>query len=299
MKKITSLLILTSFIFGIEIKNYKAITQNGCLEIESREFKALREFKLDGVDKLLVVDTKSLESLVVANKGYTKKRCSPSRYKELLNYSALPPYPLQNDGITTPKSGIFITTDLCPSSKSGFEKRLYKALIKNFKNPAPVTLFITKRWIEKHKKEFKELKTWDKNKSLDLTWGNHTAYHHYHPKAPLKKNFVLSPEENLTKDILDLEIELLKNGITPSVFFRFPGLISDKKSVELVKGLGLIIVGSNCWLAKGEKFKDGAIILVHGNKNEPKGVKMLIEAIKRGKIKKIDSIKSLEIKEKQ
>jgi len=103
--------------------------------------------------------------------------------------------------------------------------------------------------------------------------------HIYHPKAPLTHNFVLSPEENLTKDILDLEITLLKNGITPSPFFRFPGLVSNAKSVHIVKSLNLIPIGSNTWLAKGEKIKNGSIILVHGNKNEPKGVDMLLKLI--------------------
>lgn len=296
MKKIYSLLILTSFIFGFEVKEYRAINQNICFEIDKKEFKALREFKFDGVDKLLAVDTSSMDSLIIEDKNYSKKECNKdSKYQKLLTISSSPPYPLQNDGITTPKRGIFITTDLCPSSKKGFEERLYKALIQNFQNPAPVTLFITKRWIQKHKKSFEQLKSWDKNGSLKITWGNHTAYHHYHPKVPLKQNFVLSPEENLTKDVLDLEVELVKDGITPSVFFRFPGLVSDKKSVELIKELGLITIGSNCWLAKGEKIKDGVVILLHGNKNEPKGVDLLIKAIKDKKIEKIEPINRLDL----
>ena len=102
----------------------------------------------------------------------------------------------------------------------------------------------------------------------------------YHPKAKLKHNFVLSAEENLLKDTLDLEIELLKKGVVPSVFFRFPGLVSDKKTVDTISDLGLIIIGSNTWIAKGEKIKRNSIILLHGNKNEPRGVDMFLKDMK-------------------
>jgi hypothetical protein len=270
--------------------------KNGCFKTAQGEFRVLREFNSNGKKEYLVVDTATLNSGVYLAKNIKLGRCDDSKYQRLLNASAKPPYPLQNDGIRGAKEGVFITTDLCPSSKKGFEKRLYEGLIRSFPNPVPVTLFITKRWIEKHKKAFGELKQWQRAKKLSITWGNHTAYHHYHPKVPLKQNFVLSPEENLSKDILDLELELLKNGITPSVFFRFPGLVSDKKSIELVKSLGLISIGSNCWIAKGQKVKNGSIILVHGNRNEPRGVEMLLRAIESGKIREVNSIKEIELR---
>ncbi len=109
---------------------------------------------------------------------------------------------------------------------------------------------------------------------------------------PLKENFVLSKEENLKKDILDLEIKLIESNETPSIFFRFPGLVSDKKSINTVYNLGLVTIGSNSWLAKGEKPKNGSIILVHGNKNEPKGVDILLKMVKDKNITSLSNIKS-------
>jgi peptidoglycan/xylan/chitin deacetylase (PgdA/CDA1 family) len=296
MKKIIfAILFLISFSFGFEVKNYRVI--NGCFYKNSKEFAALREFYSKNNSYILAVNTSTLKTKIFPKSTFKYQTCKNSRYKRVLNDASSAPFPLQNDGIKGAKSGIFLTTDLCPSRKKGYEKRLYQALIKNFYHPVPVTLFITKRWIQKHQKSFNELKNWAKKRDLDITWGNHTAYHHYSPKAPFSRNFVLLPHENLKKDILDLEIELLKRGVKPSVFFRFPGLVSDKKSVDEVKKLGLIIIGSNTWLAKGEKIKNGSIILVHGNKNEPKGVDLLLKAIKAKKIKQLFPISSLEPKD--
>ena len=170
---------------------------------------------------------------------------------------------------------------MCPSHKKGFDKKLFSYLIKN---NIPFCLFLTKRWAIKHKKEFNYIK-----KAKFITWGNHTATHPYIPHAPLNKNFALIPGYDLKKDVLEMEKFYLTKGITPSVFFRFPGLISDKKTLKIIKDLGLIVIGSNTWLAKGEKIKNNSIILVHGNKNEEKGIKLLLKEIKKIKITPINS----------
>jgi hypothetical protein len=254
----------------------------------------IRTFYKNGVKFQLELDTRTLKTHITA---YSKKQHLPcpgnSAYMHLLTLSSNPPYPLQNDGITHGKNGMFITTDLCPSSKKGFEKEAYEAVIKHFKNPAPISVFVTSLWIKKHKKEFFRLIKWQKDKKLDITWGNHTATHPYTPKAPLKENFVLSRGYNLKKDILNLETALIKHNLTPSVFFRFPGLVSNKKALKTVKSLGLITIGANAWLAKGEFPQKGSIILIHGNKNEHRGIKIFLKLIKEGKIKDIKSLNSI------
>jgi len=273
------LLFISSFLFANTVANYKVVSN--CVIFNSKEYIAIRSLEFNSYKSLLIVDTNTLKTGLILEANSTVTPCSSkilnSRYIKLLSKEKNKNHQLQDDGIVSSSNGIVITTDLCPSSKKGFEKRLYLALIKKFKNPVPVTLFITKRWILKHKQAFNELKEWDKNGSLNITWGNHTAKHIYHPKAKLQENFVLSPEENLTSDILDLEIELFKDGIVPSIFFRFPGLISDTNSINLVTNLGLITIGTNCWLAKGDKINNNSIILLHGNKNEPKGVDIFLK----------------------
>jgi len=290
--KLIFLILINSLLFG-KISDYRAIKE--CINFDKKSFIAIRSFKYSGKKALLIVNPKSLKTYAIYAQPFSScpKNILNSRYIKILEYLKRQKGKLQNDGITAISSNVAITTDLCPSSKKGFEQKLYTTLIKEFKNPVPVTLFITKRWIKHHKKEFEQLKLWQREKKLDITWGNHTAYHIYHPKYPLEHNFVLSKEENLTKDILDLEIELLENGITPSIFFRFPGLVSNKRAKDIVTNLGLITIGSNCWLAKGQKLKEGSIILVHGNKNEPLGVKKLLKLIKEKKIRNLKPLNDI------
>ena len=281
--KLLFFIALIDILFANTISGYTPIQK--CINYNSQPYIAIRSFDLNSKKVLLIVDANTLKTGVILKSSATFEQCpkeiSHSRYFKLLNHAKYETkHKLQNDGIVSSGGGVVITTDLCPSHKKGFEDRLYLALIKRFKKPVPVTLFITKRWILKHKKAFNKLRSWQKEGKLDITWGNHTAKHIYHPKAKLGHNFVLSPEENLAQDTLNLEVELLKKGVVPSVFFRFPGLVSDKKAMDTVSNLGLIAIGSNTWIAKGEKIKQDSIILVHGNKNEPKGVTMLLKYLK-------------------
>jgi len=286
--------IYLSALYAGAVKNYSATF--ACFENDDGiELARIRTFLESNRSMCLAVDTDGLTTHILPSPEKSRvHRCRDSRYTELLKTSSSPPYPLQNDGITGGKNGIYLTTDLCPSSKKGYESRLYTYLSQKLPKPVPVTIFITKRWIEKHPDSMKELEQMDADNHISITWGNHTAYHHYHPGVPLRHNFVLSEEENLTKDILDLEKTLIERGDTPSVFFRFPGLVSDRKSIETVSHLGLITVGSNCWLAKGESVKNGSIILVHGNGNETAGVDMLMKLIKEGMIKQFKPIQKIE-----
>ena len=293
MIKLYFFIFFTLFLsYGKSIENFHPI--NRCIEHNNTKSIAIREFESSNKNYYLIVLPNLLKTAIIYKKSTKITNCNfftQTKYYKLLKSSiSNSKHPLQNDGITKGDRGLYLTIDLCPSSKRGFEERLYKSVIKSFENPVPVTVFITKRWIDSHKKELEELKYWQDSNKLDITWGNHTAKHIYHPKVPLNKNFVLSKEENLKRDILDLEIELIKNSITPSIFFRFPGLVSNKNSLHQVYNLGLITIGSNAWLAKGELPKIGSIILVHGNKNEPKGVDIFLNLIKNSKIKTLKSL---------
>jgi peptidoglycan/xylan/chitin deacetylase (PgdA/CDA1 family) len=264
-----------------DIKGYEAVSFC-CTNRDGDERAIVRKFFLDDRSMTLSVDTQTLETSIVPipSPDCIERDCrKDSLYQSLLHISSSPPYPLQNDGIVSGNSGIFITTDLCPSSKTGFERRLYRTVAKLFTNPVPITVFVTKRWIEKHRESFEELIDMRDRGELSIVWGNHTANHIYHRGMELRHNFILSDEERLTKDILDLEIELLSIGEKPSIFFRAPGLVSDRKSIDTVRALGLITIGADTWIAKGEKIHEGSIILVHGNLNEKRGVDMFLKLI--------------------
>ncbi len=276
-------ILLTIWVLSLSahlLQNYKAV--HYCGKYNEKNVTIIREFILDGNSSLLIVDDDTLQTYIIPKTEIEKAECDKtSHYKELLRISHTPPYPLQNDGITNTGRNIHITTDLCPSSKKGYERRLYIGLAKHLKRPVPVTIFVSGRWIEKHQKAFDELLDMDREGNLSITWGNHTYKHIYHPHITLKHNFVLSSEEKFISDVLDLEKLLISKGVTPSIFFRFPGLVSNRVRVEEVAKLRLITIGSDSWLAKGQKPKNGSIILVHGNKNEPNGVNILLNILKR------------------
>ena len=181
-------------------KNYSPVFF--CFETkDGREFAVIRTFTEENKSMQMMIDTDTLTAYIKPMVKTLGHQCGDSRYTKLLKLASSPPYPLQNDGISSSISGIYLTTDLCPSSKKGYEHRLYRYIIENFPNPIPVTIFVTKRWIDKHPDSMRELEKYNADLNLSITWGNHTAYHHYHPNVPIRKNFVLSPDENLTKEL--------------------------------------------------------------------------------------------------
>lgn len=191
---------------------------------------------------------------------------------------------LQDAGISHgfPKEkGISLTIDLCPSHKP-LDRVIFTSLINAFKKvkiPVPVALSITGRFMLTHGDDIEWLKSLQKAGDLDVTWINHTYNHHFNPQIPLKDNFLLEPGTDINFEILGTEIAMLQHGLIPSVFFRFPGLVSDHSLVDKVIAYGLIPVGTDAWLAKGQNAATGSIVLIHGNGNEPVGVKDFIKLL--------------------
>lgn len=283
MKKSSNIILLflflvTSIVYTKELKkdkkvvlNYTVINQS--IILNTKFYRLIRSFNIEGKKYFLAVDEETLKTIFLRAQKFQFYN-PQTRYNTLLNDYNQFPYILQNDGVTSIDSTdkVYITTDLCPSSKKGYEEQFYKNLIKHYKKPVPITLFISGRWIKRHKQEFLELIKFQKEGKLDITWGNHTNNHRYKPKNDLSENFLLLPNTNIINEVIQLEKLLISNNITPSILFRFPGLISDENAILTIKKLGLIPIGSNTWLAKNQKIQKGSIILVHGNKNEPQGI---------------------------
>jgi hypothetical protein len=101
--------------------------------------------------------------------------------------------------------------------------------------------------------------------------------HPYDYHLDLAHNFMRTAGVEPLAEILSLETLLLEQGITPSVFFRFPGLVSNPTLIETLERLHLVAIGSDAWLAKGQQPKPGSAILIHGNLNEPAGVRLMLE----------------------
>lgn len=177
------------------------------------------------------------------------------------------------------EAGINLTIDLCPSHKP-LDKAIFEDALAAFKgvdSSLPVAVSVSGKWMLNHPQDLQWLKSLVQ-KGIKITWVNHT-YDHVFNTNPLRSNFLLSKHTDLNYEILENEKLMLKNGLIPSIFFRCPGLVSDRAIIEKLLSYGLIAVGSDAWLAKGQQAKNGSIVLIHGNGNEELGVRDFIKLL--------------------
>jgi len=190
---------------------------------------------------------------------------------------------------TQKPKAVFLTMDMCPSRKLGYE-RDFITYLTTLNGKTPIAIAITSAWIERHPQAFEELGS---HPLLDITWVNHTHTHFYDKTLPNHKNFMLHPDTDVAREILELEKTLIEKGMTPSVFFRFPGLIADETLMNALREIYFLIpLGADAWIAKHENVREGSFILIHGNKNEPEGItllkQMLPQLLKRYTFKSIE-----------
>jgi hypothetical protein len=65
---------------------------------------------------------------------------------------------------------------------------------------------------------------------------------------------------------------VLARGMIPSAIFRFPGLVHDANRLRQLSRLSLMPLDADGWIAKGQPIHPRAVVLVHGNGNEPEGI---------------------------
>ncbi|RFZ81656.1 polysaccharide deacetylase [Mucilaginibacter terrenus] len=254
----------------------------------------LRRFEDHGRKFLLLVDQATLNTRTDLESNYTVQQMPLADLRAAFKYL---PYvralssteqhsvAVQDAGIERglPKeTGISLTADLCPSHRS-LDKRIFVDILNEFKaveRPVPVALSVSGLWLNKHQQDLAWLKQMQNDHEINITWVNHSYKHRVSLKAPLKRNFLLEPGTNINYEVLETERDMLRNGLLPSVFFRFPGLVSDQQLVYEITGFGLIPIGTDAWLAKGQQPRAGSIVLIHGNGNEPIGVTDFIELLK-------------------
>lgn len=179
---------------------------------------------------------------------------------------------LDNAGLTRGQKaeGAFLTGDLCPSHKP--LDRGFLASLEQKGAATPIALSVSGLWMLRHAEDFQWLRREKAEGRLDVTFVNHSFRHPYRPGLADGKNFLLMPGVDFTAEVLELERLLLANGETPSLFFRFPGLISNRAQMDALRALHLIPLGAQAWLALSGAAAPGAIVLVHPNGNEPFGL---------------------------
>jgi hypothetical protein len=270
-----------------EVKPLERVTDYRMKMLESctREKNAglaIRAMVVDGEELLLMVDPESLQTRLERAACWTCREAGPeakeSRYlKAVEEFGAskgkkLPASAnyLENAGLTHGRDkGAFVTGDLCPSRKP--LDRTFLEKIGTQKN-APVALSVTGAWILHHHEDFTWLRREKVEGRLNVLWVNHSFTHPYRRGAPNGETFLLTPGLDPEDEIANVERLLIANGETPSVFFRYPGLISDAAWASRLRAAHLIPLGADSWLALGERPGPGGVILVHANGNEPAGL---------------------------
>ena len=292
MSRLPGLILLTWLLapvslFAAAIADY-AVTFQPVQAPDGNGEVMIRSFRQDGTAKALLVNTRTLATRVAARADLGEKPGFPlaeTPYVRTVTATTARPVRLQNHGLTHarhPVAGQFLTVDLCPSRRS-FERSFFEVVAQPaLSRPVPVAVAITGAWLRAHEPEFDWLREQERTGRLAITWVNHSLTHPYDPGVPLAQTFLLTPGLDKRREILALEQVLLEQGVVPSVFFRFPGLVADDAAMELLRELGLIPLGSDAWLAKGELPQRGSVILVHGNGNEPAGIRVFHELRQRG-----------------
>ncbi len=269
---------------GIDKKSYQ-LTMHSC-QLNQSNVVSLRRFKLRGEVYNLIVSSKTLQTAIIPEKCLSS--CgnfdinSQSKYASILTDSTRVPSPTAGAGIQKAKdpgpNETYLTIDLCPSSKK-LQTEIFERIQSGYMTNIPVTLAVSGLWIKNHHDEFVYLLKLQDEKKINITWANHSLTHPYDKTKPIEENFLLSPGVDFQREVLGNEMVMLSQGLVPSIFFRFPGLISSDLLISQLKSWGLIPLGANAWLGKGQKIKNGSIVLIHGNGNELSGLALLYKAL--------------------
>lgn len=275
-----------------EITNYKAFY--GWAHHYPQDWIILRQFDDHQRHYFLLVNPQTLVTKIDESNFYqvtpmtvaqVRNQFKNTPYERALTQAERKSVMIQDAGIERgmpQETGISLTADLCPSHRP-LDRRIFTDIFTEFKKveqPVPIALSITGVWMRQHQQDLEWLKQMQQKREIYITWINHSFTHRVSATKPLKENFLLEPGTNISYEVLETEKAMLKNGLLPSVFFRFPGLVSDQQLVYDITNFGLIPIGTDAWLAKGQQPQAGSIVLIHGNGNEPVGVNDFINLLR-------------------
>jgi hypothetical protein len=257
----------------------------------------LRKFQQGSLWYFLAVRVNDLKTSIISASGLKpveetwpdlRQKFADSPYFKAVADAGINAKVYQDAGIThflPTERGINLTIDLCPAKKP-LDRILFKKILLEFgkiEKPVALAIAVSGLWMIDHPDDLKWILTLIKNREITVDWINHSFSHPYSQDLPLVRNFLLKKGIDIDKEILKNEVTMIENELIPSVFFRFPGLVSDYDIVKQVITYGLIPIGSDAWLAKGQEPGLGSIVLIHGNGNEPLGIKKFFELLQQEK----------------
>jgi len=275
-----------------QIGAYTAIFER-CARDDGDARLATRRWRAGGQSMLLLVDPQSLATQVAPAQCW---RCAPTgdaeeaatRFAQAVQGQGKTPETpkaLENAGLVHGQgAGVFVTGDLCPSRRP-LDRGFLELLAKEGAG-TPVALAVSGLWLARHADDLDWLRRQADSGALTIAWVNHSYRHPYLRRLPDERTFLLTPGVDMDAEIFKTEKLLLENGLTPSVFFRFPGLVSDAALMEKLRARHLVALGADSWLALGPRPREGSIVLVHPNGNEPVGLAIFARLLERGRIPK-------------
>ncbi len=269
------------------VENYQPTLQ-ACRAGDAQEV-AIRRMTLKGEPALLLADPATLATKLERAACWTcadvaESALADTRMMRAIARAAEAPGLihrtfLDNAGLTHGgKGGAYFTGDLCPSRKP--MDRAFLATLEG--QSTPIALSISGLWLKHHFADYRWLLDKQAEGDFAITWTNHTYTHPYRKGIAEGANFLLTPGVDPDYEILETERLLIANGQTPSLFFRFPGLVSSSPLMQAVRRHHLISLGADAWLALDERPRDGSIILVHPNGNEERGLKIYAKDAAKG-----------------
>jgi hypothetical protein len=272
--------------------DYRAILQS-CVNDAGARKLATRRMVLGAEALLLAVDPVSLATSLERARCWRCKDTSDAAEAETRFLRALKkpepepatPQVLENVGLLHGKGeGVFVTGDLCPSRRP-LDRDFLQLLAKQGPG-TPVALSVSGLWMVHHADDLDWLKQMAASGALSIAWVNHSYNHPYVKDRPDAQTYLLTPGVDMDAEIFDTERLMIANGLTPSVFFRFPGLVSDPALMEKLRERHVVALGADSWIALGPRPRPGSIVLVHPNGNEQAGLRIFARLLEQGKMPK-------------
>lgn len=248
-----------------------------------RRVASIRTMKLAGTRARLVVDVDTLASSVVDEAsllaGSSAGHFADSPYARSLAETADEALDAVDADAPVPAGAsepFTLTVDMCQSSRP-FERRLFDwaaKLADQVGRPTPVGVAMTGGWAKKHGDELDAILDLERRGKIAITWINHSSTHPLHCQnaSCSQAQFLTAPGVDFGEEVLGLERALLSRSLVPSPLFRFPGLVHDARRLGELSRLSLMALDANAWIAKGQPIAPRALVLVHGNGNEPEGI---------------------------
>ena len=277
---------------GVEIEDYDSIFAR-CWNASGASQLATRRGRVGEEALLLLVDPDTLKTLVGRAACWRCAETSDAQEAETRFLRAVQeagnepgtPKALVNMGLVHGSgAGSFLTGDLCPSSRP--LDRSFLELVAKEGAGTPIALSISGSWMLHHEADLDWLRKMTESGGLAVSWVNHSYSHPFAKNRPKEETFLLTKGVDIDAEVLETERLMLSNGLTPSVFFRFPGLISDASLMGKLRERHLVALGADSWIALGPRPRPGSIMLVHPNGNEPVGLKIFVRLLQEGKVPK-------------